>query len=216
MAPALPPTPPASPKSISRSQRKSANRRKIKQNGDTDVEACCDSPEHEVALSLLSRLRNYLVVPKFLPASIEPSVYHRYVSSIFRYVILRLPTLLPIATQSQLSSIEEFLDLLESRDLNHTGEGKEVEKLWRAMKFATQDDSTAVGVGVDKGLLGVGIISNLLYDLFRKDYEATDVLELLGGKLYRTSVCGNIPDEGYDLFYQFVSLHLLRSLHLNS
>lgn len=106
------PTPPASPKMISKSQRKSANRRRRKE--ETDTEACCGSPQHELASSLMSRLRNYLLVPHFLPVSIKPSIYHQFVSSIFRFVILRLPKLLPLATDTGLGSIEEFLDVLES------------------------------------------------------------------------------------------------------
>lgn len=95
------------------------------------------------------------------------------------------------------------------RDLNHIGSGKEIEVLWRSLKFATHADSE--NATKDKGLLGVGIISDLLSDLFRTNSEGGESLELLGGKVFRKSSTGVIPDEGYDLFYQFVRLRILPS-----
>lgn len=62
------------------------------------------------------------------------------------------------------------------------------------------------------GFLGVGVLSDLLLDVYRvgEEREARGV-EILGGRVWKVPSTALLSDEGFDIFYQFVSplpLHL--------
>lgn len=148
----LPTTPPTT-----KSQRKKAHRKanKIEEAQSTKEEEveCCPASEkvsrHLTTENRLERMRAYLVPPDDLPRSVRKEIWHAFISGIFRYVILRLPALAPLAMAphplpsssneaepewTTLSSIEEFLSLLESRQESRCGE--EIDQLWSAIKFS--------------------------------------------------------------------------------
>lgn len=149
-----------------------------------------------------------------------------FISGIFRYVILRLPALAPLAMANHLlpisteegeeeeewttsSSIEQFLNVLETRQESRCGE--EIDQLWAAIKFSristnTQSGEERVEQNAKHGYLSVGVLSDLLLDVYRtgEEREARGV-EILGGRVWKVPSTALLCDEGFDIFYQFVS-----------
>ncbi|KAL8283094.1 hypothetical protein RQP46_005872 [Phenoliferia psychrophenolica] len=219
-----PPTPPATPPQgpardlpliLSKNQRKKAHRKKARQEGSASPPSgdlfpdddCCPeaSSRHLTTSDHLARLRDYLVPPPSLPTSISSSTWTTVISSLFRLVILRTPSLAPLALDPvddgpHLSSVEEFLDLLEDRMELKCGE--EIGALWIGLKF---QKSTSEDVK-DPGFIGISVLGDAIRDAFRSevDKEAKHI-KILGGRVFKEPTKGEIPGEGWDLFYQFIS-----------
>lgn len=214
--PSPPLTPPSSPlvlpsTPMTKSQRKKASRKAQKgvREREHTLECCEDQLDpHGAAIDYLARLRRYLVQPADLSNTIRPSSWHSFISALFRYVVLRIPSLLLLALDpsSQILSVEQFLDLLEERMCFHC-EG-EITLLWRSMKFAK---GPIVNTGrPEQGLLGVGVLADVLIDVFRDPAEDGVHVDLLGGRVYKTPTSTPTAWEEYwDLFYSFASENFL-------
>lgn len=215
-----PPTPPATPPrlaarelppTLSKNQRKKAHRKAARGAsspvdlfGDTD-DCCREASLHLTTSDHLARLRAYLVPPSTLPTSISTSTWTTTIASLFRLVILRTPALAPLALDpaegAPLTSVDAFLDLLEDRvELKC---GAEISALWMGLKF--QKTSTGTGKNKDLGLLGISVLGDAIRDAFRKEEEGGMHIELLGGKVFKEPSKAEMPGQGWDLFYQFVS-----------
>lgn len=179
---------------------------------------------HLSTANRLERMRAYLVPPVDLPRGVRKNVWRAFISGIFRYCIVRLPALAPLAMATRyessdeegseeeegttLSTIEEFLDLLESRMDSRCGE--EIDQLWSAIKFSRIATSIETGAervvaSAEHGFLGVGVLSDLLLDVYRTEEEREEKgVEILGGKVWKVASQGLLCDEGFDIFYQFV------------
>lgn len=247
-APLTPPTTPPSPShslpssSLTKNQRKKAHRKQRKNStsstsstspsSDLDLAlapSCCapsfdTSDLHARPQAQLAALRAYLLPPQDLPSTIRPTSWYALVATLIRYVVLRTPSLAPLAfamsSSSSSASVEGFLDLLEERIDSRCGE--EIEQLWKGMKFPTLEQaassaSTSVSKQKQKKqkdeikpLLGVGILGDALADIFREgeERETGVYVELLGGKLYKEASERELNLEGWALFYQFVSRSL--------
>lgn len=232
--PAAPLTPPATPPSevqelpgtgLNKNQRKKAHRKARKMSASSTSSSseldfitsltCCESVSfghgdpHARALAQLEALRAYLVAPQDLPGNIDGLDWYELIATLFRYVILRTPTLAPLGLSSDLLSVEAFLDLLERRIDTRCGD--EIGKLWRAMKFETVGQPVTTKSRKKKledspPLLGVGVIGDAIADIFRAREGSPGVfVSLLGGKVYKEPSPVDIPPAGWDLFYQFVS-----------
>ncbi|GAA5917868.1 hypothetical protein JCM8208_006524 [Rhodotorula glutinis] len=207
---------------------------------------------------LLARLRTYLEPPADLLPTVPGSTWTSFIEAVFRHVVLRVPALatLALAAPSSLpsspsldtastpatfdvappSSVEAFLDLLESRlapafvpagseSSSEVGE-REVELLWRALKFARGTPSSANGSSVDDasagddGLLGVGVLADALDVVFGEAADLSDdgldhdvsgagdgsSLVVLGARVRRDQqVKVEWPRAGWDLFYQLIA-----------
>lgn len=158
---------------------------------------------------LLKRLRLYLIPPPDLDITIKPITWHTFISILFRYVILRIPSLAPLALDPSplrpLNKVEDFLDLLEERSALYCGD--EVQKLSDGMKFAAQNDyqDSNGSRKLQKGLLGVGILRDGIADCFRKADESGEHVTILGGNIHKEACKVDLNEEGWTLFYQFVS-----------
>ncbi|KAM0755569.1 hypothetical protein T439DRAFT_351342 [Meredithblackwellia eburnea MCA 4105] len=219
-----PPTPPATPKlaatdlpgscpapPLSKSQRKRAQRkaRKNSVSASTNSDDCCSehSTRHLNTEARLARLRNFLVPPPDLPPSIRLETWESTIFSLFRLVILRVPTLAPLALNptsgsvaASPDSISSFLDLLESRIPLKCGE--EVKSLWEGLRFAKTSGKTSK----DPGCLGVGVLADAIREPFRGEDEMSGPrIALLGGYVYKEASKKDLPREGWLLFYQFIS-----------
>lgn len=241
----MPLTPPATPPAesqelpgsvLNKNQRKKAHRKARKMSASSTSSAsdfdiispsCCAVPAgpsvagpHAHALAQLDALRAYLVPPADLPDNIQHSDWHYLITTLFRYVTLRTPTLATLALSYDPPSVEAFLDLLEERMDKRCGE--EIGTLWRAMKFEIVGQvTTGTKSRKKKGedvlpLLGVGTVGDAIADIFRtrvldKDVSPGVFVCLLGGRIYKEPSTIDIPPAGWDLFYQFVSRELTRS-----
>lgn len=191
--------------------RKRASRKKSvtsRTAAETEIDfgqVCCPEEEkvdrHQTTASQLSQLRAYLVAPIDLPSTIRPQTWHTLVSILFRFAVLRIPSLAPLALSLNCldTPVESFLDLLEERTETHCGD--EVGRLWRALKFSKGTTST------EEGLLDVRVLGDCIADVYRGREDDSMHVVVLGGKIYKeaSEVVAAIPDEGWDLFYQFVS-----------
>ena len=243
---ANPPTPPLTPPqspilapTTTKSQRKKAHRKANKiddaANTKEEEEECCPAASagsrHLTTENRLDRLRGYLIPPVDLPRSVRKEIWTEFISGIFRYVILRLPALAPLAMALQystteeegelesttLSSISSFLDLLEARMSIRCGE--EIDQLWSAIKFSRIATSVETGkekvvANAEHGFLGVGVLSDLLLDVYREGEELEGKgVEILGGRVWKEPSKALLCEEGFDLFYQFVRSFSLAYLH---
>lgn len=109
-----------------------------------------------------------------------------------------------------MDSVESFLDLLESR-LASEG-SRELEKLWRGLKFArssasSSDNEEQLDQDESEGLLGIGVLAEAFANLFRPDgFDADDTsISILGGRIWKDAYQGDWSREAWDLFYQFVA-----------
>lgn len=198
------------PLPLSKNQRKKAHRKARKNSTDTEADDCCplDSQHsrHLTTSERLARLRSYLVPPPSLPPSIKPETWITVVSSLFRLVVLRVPSLAPLALDpsdgAPVASVPAFLDLLESRMGTKCGE--EVASLWAGLRFAKgggEKDGEK-----DLGCLGVAVLGDVIRAAARKEGEEGGVsVVLLGGKVYKEASGSEMTAEGWALFYQFVS-----------
>ena len=214
---------------------------------------------------LLARLRAYLAPPPDLLPTVSTTTWTRFVETLFRHVVLRVPALATLALAAPSSSdppaapsldttstsasldvapppsVEAFLDLLESRlapafvpagsdSSSEVGE-REVELLWRALKFARGTPSNASGTSVDEapdaddGLLGVGVLADALDVVFGEAADPDDAelgldggedaasLIVLGARVHKEQqIKVEWPRAGWDLFYQLVRAALLPRL----
>lgn len=212
---------------------------------------------------LLARLRDYLVPPTDLPPTVSVTLWTSFVEAVFRHVVLRVPALATLAlsalSQSETAagplgraqpphaappaSVQAFLDLLESRlgpafvpDGAPPGSApgeREVELLWRGLKFAraapssAPDSSDACSNQPEEGLLGVNALADALDAVFAGAScpPGTDSLEtgdaadgasvvLLGARVQKIQNRVEWPRPGWDLFYQLVRLPSLHSSSL--
>ena len=219
-----PPTPPPSPPfaalplpdtatpALTKSQRKARGRKAKKHSASlagSDDDACCAAPEcaHLSVAAQLARMRAYLVQPAALPTSVRAATWRAFMSGVFRHVVLRSAALAPLALatatrtggDSAPESVDAFLDMLERRT-DERG-GHEVRRLWRGLKFARSADDKE-----EEGYLGVGVLYECLADVFRTGDELNGQhVRLLGGKVFKEPSSADLPAEGWDLFYQFVS-----------
>ncbi|TNY21682.1 hypothetical protein DMC30DRAFT_415849 [Rhodotorula diobovata] len=203
---------------------------------------------------LLARLRDYLVPPTDLPPTVSVTLWTSFVEAVFRHVVLRVPALATLAlsalSQSETAagplgraqpphaappaSVQAFLDLLESRlgpafvpDGAPPGSApgeREVELLWRGLKFAraapssAPDSSDACSNQPEEGLLGVNALADALDAVFAGAScpPGTDSLEtgdaadgasvvLLGARVQKIQNRVEWPRPGWDLFYQLVA-----------
>lgn len=207
-----PPTPPASPPSSNEllcttaSQRKKASRKSRKEletfkgTSWTDLAADCGGVSVQKVESLnemeiLFKLRDYLKLPK---------THFEFIENIFRFVILKTPSLATLAlspstTTPKLTSIDQFLDLLEQRA--QEGSTQEITTLYQALKFTTTQPAQSTET---KALLGVGILSDCLMDVGRVKAEGDAALEILGGYIYK------IPNpvmtlDKFKIFYSMIA-----------
>lgn len=212
-----PPTPPATPPSsslslpststLSKNQRKKAQRKARKNSTSTTTDDCCPDEDkvsrHLTTSDHLARLREYLIPPSDLPRSIKPANWHSLISNLFRFVILRVPSLAPLALDPGegrvLGSVEEFLDFLEERTPMRCGD--EIARLWAGLKFAKTSSSSE-----EEGFVGVGVLGDCIADVFRPADDRGLHVAILGGKVFKdTTTAPELPNEGWDFFYQFVS-----------
>ncbi|KAI5481484.1 hypothetical protein MNV49_004241 [Pseudohyphozyma bogoriensis] len=206
-----PPTPPTTPPTsetplpgLTKNQRKKAQRKARKGSVSPDdpfLSLLSPTTRQLTAEEKLARLRDYLVPPA-LPPSVQPSTWHALVATLFRHVILRVHSLAPLALESingrRLNTVEEFLDVLEER--MHDNCGSEVERLWSALKFARSSEKEG-----HEGLLGVGVLGDAIADVLRSEEDDGLHINILGGKVFKQASTAPLSDEGWDLFYQFVS-----------
>ncbi|GJN92035.1 hypothetical protein Rhopal_005063-T1 [Rhodotorula paludigena] len=124
------------------------------------------------------------------------------------------------------ASVQAFLDVLESRltpafvpdDLAAPAGGgdRDVELLWRALKFArgptASESKEGKGKGkepAEDGLLGVGVLADAIDNVYRNlnnDEDGEDAyVGVLGGRVWKTQKkAPQWPREAWDLFYQLV------------
>ncbi|CDR35863.1 RHTO0S01e08878g1_1 [Rhodotorula toruloides] len=243
-----PPTPPStppsrrvnlpsaakSPKTPSRAsrRRKAANAPVVAASPTSDVddffaELSTPSPSQTDPHILLDRIREYLVPPTDLAATVRPGTWTSFVESVVRYVVLRVPRLanLVLAASDAPTSVLGLLHLLEARLANPesraAGEA-EVRSLWRGLKFAKSSAPTRVGTktksleAADEGWLGVEVLADAIDAVFRsprltasaveagEPVETGEAVKLLGGLCWRESSRQDWPREGWDLFYQLI------------
>ncbi|BGP12271.1 hypothetical protein JCM10213_000034 [Rhodosporidiobolus nylandii] len=165
------------------------------------------SSSSSTPLDLLKRLRDYLAPPPDLLPTVRPATWTSTIETLFRHVTLRIPSLATLALSSSLSSVPAFLDFLEKRltdEEDTNGVAKDVERLWKALKFAkvTPDGEKEEE---EDGLLGVGVLVQALDVVFRSVGEEKEHVELLGGKVWKTPQQAEWPREAWDLFYQFIA-----------
>lgn len=202
-----------------KNQRKKAQRKNRKLE-DEGVDLCCPastiSIETPDTAELLSRLRNYLIPPMTLPTNIRHSTWYSTVANLFRHVILRIPSLALLALDSTgegdevstFSTVESFLDFLERRSCCVV----EVERLYTSLNFAK---TWAEEEGNGSRLLGVGVLRDAIAEVYRVRNEDDELpgkfVQVLGGRVYKEPNEDEMPDEFWDLFYQFVSYYI--SIH---
>lgn len=117
-------------------------------------------------------------------------------------------------------SIESFLASLEAQLDDSTaataagGAEEQVEKLWKGLKFARSSEHNDDDEEWDSGLLGVGVLADVLTNVFRAesadgaDDESARSIEILGGRVFKESVASagdTWTREGWDLFYAFIA-----------
>lgn len=204
-----PPTPPFSNQtlpSVAKNRRKKMQRKARRSVSENGGDSCCPE-ENQVSRHLttgdrLSSLRQYLRTPNDLPSSISASIWHTLVSDIFRYVILRTPSLAPLAldesNRDPNMNVERFLDLLEER----SGErcGAEIDKLWAGLKFSTTPSTDPRGA-----LLGLSVLADCIANGFKQSVEPGEGILILGGTIYNDVLRSDVPRQGWELFHQFVS-----------
>ncbi|BGP36264.1 hypothetical protein JCM10449v2_000162 [Rhodotorula kratochvilovae] len=198
---------------------------------------------------LLARLRNYLIPPSDLPPRVDGAVWIAFVETVVRHVVLRVPALatLALSASSRPSSaahprdkaaapdtsppisVPAFLDLLESRlapafvpkgaDASSGPGEREIELLWRALKFArasatpSSSSGGVAGAEADEdGLLGVGVLADALDAVFREPPPAGEQdgpdegsVTILGGRVRKDQGAVEWPRAGWDLFYQLIA-----------
>jgi hypothetical protein len=214
---------PAFSKNQRKKVRRKARKGSIASLNLSPADDCCPEENklsrHFTTADHLARLRAYLVPPPDLPSSIRSSTWRALISGLFRYVILRIPSLALLALDADprgdgsgsLGRVDEYMDFLEERTSLRCGE--EVNRLWRGLKFAksspSKEDSDA------EGFLGVGVLSDAIADVFRVEVGDENeeggpkvYVELLGGRVYKEGRTAELPGEGWDLFYQFVRSRL--------
>ncbi|GAA6007538.1 uncharacterized protein JCM10292_003919 [Rhodotorula paludigena] len=125
------------------------------------------------------------------------------------------------------ASVQAFLDVLESRltpafvpdDLAAPAGGgdRDVELLWRALKFArgptASESKEGKGKGkepAEDGLLGVGVLADAIDNVYRglnNDEDGEDAyVGVLGGQVWKTQKkAPEWPREAWDLFYQLIA-----------
>ncbi|GAA6040956.1 hypothetical protein JCM8097_000509, partial [Rhodosporidiobolus ruineniae] len=81
------------------------------------------SPTTTTPAKLLQNLRTYLVPPADLFPSIRPSTWTEVVSTLFRHVVLRIPSLATLALSSDVPSPNALLDVLEARLTSENDQG---------------------------------------------------------------------------------------------
>lgn len=109
---------------------------------------------------------------------------------VFRYTISRIPSLLVRAKSANCPSVMCFL---ESKNLQEN----EYARLWRGLKYNNVHA---------EGKLSVNAIRNAMYDAENEDREHTGPgLDLLGGKVWKEPVLGDLSRRAWDHFYRFVS-----------
>ncbi|GAA5899069.1 hypothetical protein JCM6882_004608 [Rhodosporidiobolus microsporus] len=166
-------------------------------------------------VDLLKNLRGYLVPPADLAPTVRGETWTAVAETLFRHVVLRVPSLATLALSANLSSVRALLDLLEVRLAEEDDEDADAEalvgRLWRGLKFAKISSSDDEAKGKDKeaeedGLLGVGVLVEALDVVFTvEDDEDDKHVVLLGGKVWKNPKEADWPREGWDLFYQFVA-----------
>ncbi|BGP44349.1 hypothetical protein JCM10450v2_000160 [Rhodotorula kratochvilovae] len=172
-----------------------------------------------------------------------------FVETVVRHVVLRVPALatLALSASSRPSSaahprdkaaapdtsppisVPAFLDLLESRlapafvpkgaDASSGPGEREIELLWRALKFArasatpSSSSGGVAGAEADEdGLLGVGVLADALDAVFRErtpegeqDGPDEGSVTILGGRVWKDQGAVEWPRAGWDLFYQLIA-----------
>lgn len=80
--------------------------------------------------------------------------------------------------------------------------GDEIARLWAGLKFAKTSSLSAD----DEGFIGVGVLGDCIADVFRSASDTGLHVAILGGKVFKElTTVPELPNEGWDLFYQFVS-----------
>lgn len=159
-------------------------------SSDSCASACCTKaldapPNYE------SRILAYLNYPAcFIDA--EDSLFaSKYIDNLFRYAISRIPSLLVRARSADCPSVICFL----SEDNLQEGE---YARLWRGLKYNNVHP---------EGKLTVGAIRNALWDAEHEDEARKGAcIELLGGKVWKDAMIGDLSRRAWDHFYRFVSL----------
>ncbi|GAA6010210.1 hypothetical protein JCM10207_005668 [Rhodosporidiobolus poonsookiae] len=174
------------------------------------------TPTASTPVDLLNRLRDYLEPPADLAPTVKGSTWTALIETVFRHVVLRVPSLATLALSSGLVSVGGLLDLLDQRlqldgeDDERSSTAQQIERLWKALKFARVSASDEADKGKEKepeedGLLGVGVLVEALDVVFGAGVNEDEHVVLLGGKVWKNPKEAEWTREGWDLFYQFIA-----------
>ncbi|GAA5836185.1 hypothetical protein JCM11251_007390 [Rhodosporidiobolus azoricus] len=165
---------------------------------------------------LLKHLRGYQVPPSDLAPTVQGETWTAVAETLFRHVVLRVPSLATLALSANVGSVTALLDLLETRLAEGGDAGVDAEtlvgRLWKSLKFAKISSSEGDSRGKEKetednGLLGVGVLVEALDVVFGVEdaKHQEEHVALLGGKVWKNPKEADWPREAWDLFYQFVA-----------
>lgn len=165
---------------------------------------CCQSAVMNEAKppTTLDRLLAYLNFPFLFDGSLSEAVLAAsFIDNLFRYVISRIPRLLVRARSSEHASVRDFLTCEALHEDDHG-------RLWRAMKYNNIHQ---------EGKMTVGTIRNAICDAEQGDMQRDGAcIDLLGGKVWKTASTCDLSDDGWNLFYRFVSAHVIASQEITA
>lgn len=147
---------------------------------------CCQSAPEIV--SDRQRLRKYLDFSNLFDRIEESALAKCAIENIFRTVISRTPRLLVRVRACGASDVNSLVDVLPDEDCA---------RLWRAMTYSNVHN---------EGKITVKMIYSAICEATTVTQERNgSSISLLGGTVWKESMFSDLSNEGWDLFYRFVS-----------
>lgn len=184
---------------------------------------------------LLKELRELLVPPRDLPSTVSPQLWTTLAETVFRIVVLRVPSLAVLVLRSEPADVHlcgcaaatpcgdgrpdlddgvhSFLDSLERR-LSGAGEGAndahDAEdaciSLWQALQYAKRSPDDPKQQ-YKEGLVDVGLFTDAIDALIRDQTADDSALFVLGGIVWKDKHPQVWERSHWDLLYQLVREH---------